>query len=1037
MRKYGGTLILLMVICFMATLPVLAQQTAVYSDPAANFRQGIELFQSQKYGAAQEKFKQAIIDFKSAPTGDTHLLLLESYYYEALTSKLLGRPDAEKLFLDLIAAAEENSTIRLAYFHLAGLYFDKKKYDKSVSWFRKVDPADLEPVEVAEYQFKYGFCLFYKKDFEKAGELFDESRKTKGMYYYPSNYYYGFIKYKEASYRETLSAFKEIENSAMYRPVVPYYIASIYFNEKKYDQLISYATGITVDGELQYRLELQQLIGKAYFEKQQYEKAMPYFEVYKSGTSKLTKSDIYQIAYCEYKTKNYSAAIEDFKELNVLNDSLGQSALYLLGDCYLKTNEKSNARLAFEAASRMDHDAFVKENSAYQFAKLSYELNYHDVTIIALQDFIRSYPQSSFLAEAKEYLSLEFLGTQNYKEALDVLRTMDSRNAAVRKAYQKVAYSRAAELYNKREPEQAIAVFDESLKNPVDVSLKVAAYFWKGMSAYDLQQYAVAISALNQFKELLLPDIILPEQVSVTLADYTIAYSYLKQSQYSEALLHFQKVLKVPLKSGNTDLRNVYADAKLRSADCGFVLKNYEMALSAYDDVIASAWPGTDYALYQKAVILGLQNKLKLKKELLSRLINEFPSSIYKDDALYETGIADLAIPAYQDAALVFKQIIEKYPKSNYVPKSHLKLGLIYFNLNQDEQAMTEYQWVINNYPKTPEGTEALNGVKEIFTEQGKAQEYLDYVRGNTNISVSDGTKDSVMYLAAENRYAKNDAAQAAREFTSYLNAFPSGQFALNAHFYRAECLFRLNEYESALVDYDYVTRQPVSRFTEKSLLHAARISYTHQKDYGKAFSYYQKLREYAEIKSNSLEAAKGMMYSAYYLKQYDDAITGAKLVMSTDVAKPGDLLEAHYYLARIYDSQGDLTGAFAEYSKVSKDNSLIGAESGYRMAEIYFEQQNLKAAEEQCYVLLKEKSGFDYWIAKTYLLIAAVFEKERDYFQAKSTLQSVIDNYKGADEIVANAKSKLIEVQQAEAENSKLKPDSQDDVMDLDSIPR
>src|SRR4030095_3621625 len=103
-------------------------------------------------------------------------------------------------------------------------------------------------------------------------------------------------------------------------------------------------------------------------------------------------------------------------------------------------------------------------------------------------------------------------------------------------------------------------------------------------------------------------------------------------------------------------------------------------------------------------------------------------------------------------------------------------------------------------------------------------------------------------------------------------------------------------------------------------------------------------------------------------------------------------------------------------------------------LAAIYFKQSNYKAAEDQCYVVIKQKSASNYWIAKSYLLIADIFEAQQDYFQAKSTLQSIIDNYKGADEIVATAKEKIKAVIEKEANQSKLQQENNDSLQ-LDPI--
>ena len=49
-----------------------------------------------------------------------------------------------------------------------------------------------------------------------------------------------------------------------------------------------------------------------------------------------------------------------------------------------------------------------------------------------------------------------------------------------------------------------------------------------------------------------------------------------------------------------------------------------------------------------------------------------------------------------------------------------------------------------------------------------------------------------------------------------------------------------------------------------------------------------------------------------------------------------------------------------------------------------------------------------DYWVAKSFILLADNYVAMKDTFQAKSTLQSVIDNYEGKDDILPTAKEKL-----------------------------
>lgn len=60
------------------------------------------------------------------------------------------------------------------------------------------------------------------------------------------------------------------------------------------------------------------------------------------------------------------------------------------------------------------------------------------------------------------------------------------------------------------------------------------------------------------------------------------------------------------------------------------------------------------------------------------------------------------------------------------------------------------------------------------------------------------------------------------------------------------------------------------------------------------------------------------------------------------------------------------------------------------------------------CFDLAKDMPNYDYWVAKTYILLADNYVRLKDNFQAKATLQSIIDNYKGKDDILPTARQKM-----------------------------
>src|SRR4030095_12376322 len=108
--------------------------------------------------------------------------------------------------------------------------------------------------------------------------------------------------------------------------------------------------------------------------------------------------------YSYYVAKNYNKAIEGFKQIGGEQDSLAQNAMYLLGDAYLKTGQKANARNAFSLSAANNSNARQKEISIFNYGKLSFELGYHDIALRELKKFVETYPDSENGAEARELL---------------------------------------------------------------------------------------------------------------------------------------------------------------------------------------------------------------------------------------------------------------------------------------------------------------------------------------------------------------------------------------------------------------------------------------------------------------------------------------------------------------------------------------------------------------------------------------------------------------------------------------------------------
>src|SRR5690606_5417341 len=121
-------------------------------------------------------------------------------------------------------------------------------------------------------------------------------------------------------------------------------------------------------------------------------------------------------------------------------DSLGQTAMYLLGDCYLKTGDKKSSRNAFSICADMSFNPAQQEASLLLSAKLSYEMGYYDEAVGYINTLLTAYSKSGYKDEAKTLLSDLLIKTRNYKDAYTTLMDVRRRDAGFGRVYQKVTY---------------------------------------------------------------------------------------------------------------------------------------------------------------------------------------------------------------------------------------------------------------------------------------------------------------------------------------------------------------------------------------------------------------------------------------------------------------------------------------------------------------------------------------------------------------------------------------------------------------------
>lgn len=1024
LRSFRSTLAvftLLLSCLWLLACPVTgnAQETAVYTNPEHQFKDAQDLFQKGLYADAQPLFRKTIDEIGYFTQTNRQLMLQDAQYYYDMCALELEQPNAEALAQKYLSKTDNNARRQLTAYQLARYYYRQNKLSEAIPYYEQAGFDNLSNDEVARAKFELGYCYFNLKRFKDAQPLFKAIRDIHNQYYIPANYYYGFIAYYDKNYSDALESFQRVVGQPKYDVIVPYYIAEIYYYQNKPDKLLSYAQPYLESGKLYYNDDLKHLVGQTYFEQKNYSKALPYLEAYESGAAALQKEDVYELAYCYYQTNNLPKAIAGFKQLSGTNDSLGQNSMYLLGDCYLKTGQKAEARNAFAFCARSSYNLKQQEISRFNYGKLSYELGYQDAALNTLKQFISDYPQSSYGSEAREILAHLFMNTDDYKNALAVVEAIPEKTPEVQRAYQRITFGRAIQLINDGSLGEADQMLGNSLKNPVDKQLQQLASFWKGEIALRQGNADQAIQWTNQYLSLGGPAPAALGEANEQTAHYNLGYSLLKKQQYAEALQQFQAAQQA-FGTNGTQIAN---DATLRAADCYYMMKDYQHAQTLYNSAIASGQPGSDYALYQKGIISGVTGDNSQKVNIMQQLSRQYPASSYSSDADYQIATTYMAEEQYAQAIPYLNKVIAQ-PHNPDAPKALLKLGLAYYNMNNQSQAIETYKKVVTEFPNSPQANEAVQSLRSLYVSAGNPDAYLDFLK-STGHSVSASAEDSITYAAGESSFGNAAYAAAITQLNNYLSKFPQGRFILNAHFYLAESQYNQKDYPNALTNYAYVLSQGNTQFDERSAAQAARISFYQNKDYSRALEYFSRLKQLSTSKENTLDALRGILRCNYELSQWPAVAGSANDLLGSTNISTDDQIVGHFYLARAQQTQNKCDSAVINYQIVAQmTKSELGAESRYYIGECRLSQNDLKGAETAAYDVIKNTPSYDYWVASAYIMLGDIFWKNKDYFNAKATLQSIVDNCK-IPELVNQAKDALAKVVADEKTHSKIKDTS------------
>jgi len=990
----------LWIILLLVSGSLSAQDIISQNKPERVFATGVELMQHGEYGAARASFQEYL-----SQSGQRELKRAEASYYEAFCALNLYHADGERKIENFVNEFPDHPKAGLAFYELGNFFYSERNYSKAASAYGKVNFPVLSYDQHAIGRFHWGYSLFNLRKLDEALDQFNFIKSLGGQYGPASSYYAGFIELSNGDYDNSLIDLQRSEQNDSYARVVPHLIAEVYYRLGRYDDLLAYVSTLEGREGLSNPEDINLLSAEAYFKRKDYEKALAgyreYFEVINSG---IDRGVLLRAGFSAYILEENEVSIQYLKNAASDKDSVGFYSSYYLGSLYLKQNQKQLALTAFENAGKFTADRRLVEESSLQYAKITYDLGRSDDAIEELERFMKLFPQSSHIDEVKEVLSQAYVNANNYNKAIEYIESLPSRSVVVNTAYQKATLLKGIELFNMEQYADAVSSFEKSLQFPLDPVYVAEASFWKG-EAYSIgRKYEDA--ATDYLRVIGLSNYNNAEMITKTR--YGLGYAYFNLQQYDRALFNFKEFVKSGSNTSN------YADGILRLADCFYVTKSYTEALTNYRKALQLNSPDKDYAHLQAGVILGIQRNYGTAAAELDQVVKNYPQSRFIDEAMFQRAQLDFEQGNYLAAVAGFTKLIESNKASKFVPYAYMRRAASYYNLKAYDKTASDYMTVVSEYPTHPVSNDALLPLQEALTLAGRPGDFDAQLSAFKNANPDSKAIESVEFESAKNLYFSQDYSRAIQSLGNYIRNYADSPRLIEAKYYLAESHYRLKENSTALAIHREISSDQTFSFYGRVVARIAELEFK-LGNYDKAIPVFTQLSKMATTKKDQFNAWSGLMESHYLLASYDSADAYARLILEQGNVSAGAQNKASLYLGKSAMARGNYELAKDEFlSTLNAARDEYGAEAKYLLGEIFY----LTKEHNQCYETLvalnTDFAAYTEWVGKSYLLLSDNFVAMGDLFQAKGTLNSLVDHFP-LDEIKSLAREKLKRIEEEE----------------------
>lgn len=921
----------------------------------------------------------------------------EAMYYLGLATQGLGDDEALIIFKKFLADYPVSPRRADVMMSIGDFYFNHGNYAEALAEYNKVEPAALTDTRLEELSYRCGYSYMLLGEYDAAASYF-RSLNTADEYGNAARFYQGYIAYIKKDYPLALSLFRNVDTNREPGEAAPYYEAQIAFTQGNYSRSLELATRMLKEGKVpQFSAECKRIAGESLYNLGDEDAAIPYLWKYCAEAKDPQPSAFYILGVNEYRQGNYDAAIKLLQQAIGTHSAMEQSAYLFLGQAYLKRGDNNSALMAFENAYKVDYDRDVRETAFYNYAVARMDGGRVPFgnSVALLENFLKEYPNSAYSSDVEKYIVTGYMTDNDYESALEAISKISNPSQEILQAKERILFVLGTREYSSGKITSAIEHLTQAKRLAgKSSSIGHQCDLWLGDCYYTRGNFEAAASSYLTF----LGATPTSDTDNRALAYYDLGYARFSQELYADAITDFSNAASI-LSSGKPTLPStLLSDAYNRMGDCRYYQSDFQGAAADYDKAYELNPSAGDYALYQLAIMKGLQKDHNGKIAAINNLANHFPSSGLLPSALLEKAESQSALGQTDEAIRTYQQLVQQYPNTAPGRNGYLQLAITYINSGQRQKGIDTYKKVIYTFPTSEEAKVAADDLKQIYAADGKLQEFMAFVNSVPNAPHFEASElEQLAFQAAENDYINSGATA---KLSSYIREYPNGAGQAQALYYLADAAWNSGNAEEAQ---GYATQlllnHPDAEVAEDAMLVKAAAEST----LGKteiAYDTYRELEGRASGSNMLREARLGIIRTASDLGKYADVVNAAdKLLASTAANSSTDAAEIKFMRGMANDRLGNYDSATEDWEELAANTSdIFGAKSAYYLGQSQLDRGQLNKAKATADRLISSDTPHQYWLARGFILYSDILRKEGNTFEANEYLKSLKSNYPGTE---------------------------------------